>query len=105
MNAQKKKKRPKKDAKDSKKDRAKAAADKPDKEQRPVLIRDSFTMPDYDYSRLDQLKERCLLQGISIKKSELLRAGLKALELLDDERLRALLDSIERLKTGRPRQR
>ena len=105
MNPQKKKKRPKKDAKNSNKDRAKAAAEKADEEQRPVLIRDSFTMPDYDYSKLDQLKERCLMQGVSIKKSELLRAGLRALELLDDDRLRELLDSVERLKTGRPRRR
>ena len=104
MNAQKKKKRPKKDVKDNKKDRAKAAAKRPDDEQRPALVRDSFTMPEYDYLRLGQLKERCLTQGISIKKSELLRAGLRALELLDDDRLRELLDGVERLKTGRPKE-
>ena len=90
---------------DGKQEKAKAATQMQDDEPRPALIRDSFTMPEHDYSKLDQLKKRCLMQSISIKKSELLRAGLRALELLDDDRLRELLDSVERLKTGRPRRR
>ena len=54
------------------------------KHKRPKLVRDSFTMPESDYLKIKSLKNRCLKLGIEMKKSELLRAGLLALEALED---------------------
>lgn len=70
--------------------------------KRIKVIRDSFTMPLPDYERIVALKKRSLALGQEKKKSEMLRAGLRALERLEDEDLVAVLASIEPVKTGRP---
>jgi hypothetical protein len=82
--------------------KGKKPAKQTNKEKRPKLVRDSFTMPENDYSKIKSLKLRCLQMGLEMKKSELLRAGLLALETLDDTELRVTLDTIEKIKTGRP---
>ena len=76
---------------------------KPAPPARAKLVRDGFTMPEADYALLKELKQR--LHGVSreAKKSELLRAGLQALALLDAPSLAAALDRLEPVKTGRPR--
>jgi hypothetical protein len=66
------------------------------------VVRDSFTMPLADYARIGELKARCIRLGVAIKKSELLRAGLVALEGLPDKTLSEVVGSVERIKTGRP---
>jgi hypothetical protein len=66
------------------------------------VIRDSFTMPSRDYAKITQLRAKCLKAGLSVTKSELLRAGLHALERLPLEDLRAVIESLEKVKTGRP---
>lgn len=66
------------------------------------VIRDSFTMPVADYELLGVLKKRCIGLGVAIKKSELLRAGLAALERLPDESLAGMVAAVESVKTGRP---
>jgi hypothetical protein len=66
------------------------------------VIRDSFTMPVADYELLGVLKRRCIGLGVAIKKSELLRAGLAALERLPDESLGRMVAAVESVKTGRP---
>jgi len=66
------------------------------------VIRDSFTMPVADYELLGVLKRRCIGLGVAIKKSELLRAGLTALERLPDESLARMVAAVESVKTGRP---
>jgi hypothetical protein len=66
------------------------------------VVRDSFTMPIEDYERIGALKERCIGLGVAMKKSELLRAGLAALDRLPDESLTQLIAKVERVKTGRP---
>jgi len=66
------------------------------------VIRDSFTMPVADYELLGVLKKRCIGLGVAIKKSELLRAGLAALERLPDESLARVVAEVETVKTGRP---
>src|SRR5215813_9453529 len=62
------------------------------------VIRDSFTTPSRDYAKLTQLREKCLKVGLSVTKSELLRAGLHALERLPMEDLRAVIESLEKVK-------
>jgi len=76
--------------------------DKCDKVIRPKLIRDSFTMPEFDYARIKALKTRLLNNGVEAKKSEILRAGLLALESLNDNQLQKIVNQVERIKTGRP---
>jgi hypothetical protein len=66
------------------------------------VIRDSFTMPAADYELIGVLKQRCIGLGIAMKKSELLRAGLTALQSLPDEGLAQIVTGVESVKTGRP---
>nr|WP_229481974.1 hypothetical protein [Massilia sp. JS1662] len=69
---------------------------------RPHLVRDSFTMPEQEYAVLATVKQACLKAGFEVKKSELLRIGVALLGQLDTASLRAVLDSLPQLKTGRP---
>jgi hypothetical protein len=66
------------------------------------VIRDSFTMPSRDYKKITQLREKCLKAGMSVTKSEILRAGLHALENMTVEDLGRVVQSVEKVKTGRP---
>ncbi len=66
------------------------------------LVRDSFCMPKDEYALIDALKVRALTLGKAVKKSELLRAGILALNATNDQGLLAAIDSVESLKTGRP---
>jgi len=87
---------------------ARAAEGKPGKAKkppklRPVLVRDGFTMPESDFALIGTLKARALAGGRETKKSELLRAGLQALSAMDSATLRAALNALEPVKTGRPK--
>lgn len=66
------------------------------------LVRDSYTIPEDEYALLAALKARALKHGTEIKKSELLRAGLQLLAVLDDIQLLEAAKRVERIKTGRP---
>jgi hypothetical protein len=67
------------------------------------LVRDGFTMPEADHGLIAVLKKRGLGFERPTKKSELLRAGLQALAALDDKRLKAALEALVPIKTGRPK--
>jgi len=67
------------------------------------LVRDSFTMPQADFNLVAVLKTRALGFKRPTKKSELLRAGLHALQALGDSALRKALDTLVPLKPGRPK--
>ena len=79
-----------------------AKAPKADKPKKPKLVRDSFTIPKAEYAVLEALKERAAKAGSPAKKSEVLRAGIKALAGLSDTALLAVLKDVPALKTGRP---
>jgi hypothetical protein len=81
-----------KEAKDEKARRAK----------KDKVVRDSFTMPKSDYAKIAELKQRCLEAGVSVKKSELLRAGLALLATAPVKRLLAAVSELDTVKTGRP---
>jgi hypothetical protein len=66
------------------------------------LIRDSFTMPKLEYGALDVLKLRAVALSQPVKKSELLRAGVKALSAMSDKAFLAALKVVPTIKTGRP---
>ncbi len=73
------------------------------KTRKVKLIRDSFTMPAFDYELIAALKSRALGNNTAVKKSELLRAGLHALNKLEASQLVALVSALEIVKTGRPK--
>ncbi|MDB5895653.1 MAG: hypothetical protein JWQ88_3184 [Rhodoferax sp.] len=75
---------------------------KADHAKKPKLVRDSFTIPKAEYQVLEVLKQRALQLAQPAKKSELLRAGIKALAALSDDDFRAALSAVPAIKTGRP---
>ena len=80
----------------------KAKAEKVAKDKKPKLVRDSFTIPKVEYTVLDDLKQRSGKLGHAVKKSEILRAGIKALARMTDTGLLAALRDVPAIKTGRP---
>ncbi|MDB5860746.1 MAG: hypothetical protein JWQ76_4435 [Ramlibacter sp.] len=82
---------------------AKAApAAKADKAKKPKLVRDSYTIPKPEYAVLEALKLRSAQLGRPVKKSEMLRAGLKALAAMEDAGFLASVAAVPTMKTGRP---
>lgn len=75
---------------------------KPAKVKKPKLVRDSYAMPEAEYAQIGELKKRLLAMNSPVKKSELLRGGIAALSALNDAELKAVMDRVERIKTGRP---
>ena len=75
---------------------------KPVKDKKPKLVRDSFTIPKSEYNVLDVLKLRAAKLGSPAKKSELLRAGIKALAAMADGAYLTALKAVPAVKTGRP---
>ena len=75
---------------------------KPAKAKKAKLVRDSFTMPELEYAQITALKKRCLEAGISVKKSEILRAAVANLSKLSDASLLAAVRRLDVIKTGRP---
>lgn len=78
------------------------------KEEKPKnskIIRDSFTIPEFDYLKIQSLQERLLKLGCNANKSEIVRAGFHALEKLSDDDLLSILEDLEKIKTGRPKKK
>ena len=76
---------------------------KVEKPKKPKLVRDSFTIPKAEYVVLDALKLRAAKLTRPAKKSELLRAGIKALAALSDAAFLTALEQVPAIKTGRPK--
>lgn len=70
--------------------------------KKPKLVRDSFTIPKAEFAAIEMLKTRAIAMGTSVKKSELLRAGLMVLVGLNDAAFKSALTAVPTLKTGRP---
>lgn len=75
---------------------------KAEKPKKPKLVRDSFTIPKLEYVVLEALKLRAAKLTRAVKKSELLRAGIKALAGLSDAAFLSALEKVPAIKTGRP---
>lgn len=80
----------------------KTAPAKPAKVKKPKMIRDSFTFPKDEYVVLEALKLRAAKLGKPAKKTEVMRAGIKAIAALSDAAFLAALQAVPSLKTGRP---
>ncbi|NOT10469.1 MAG: hypothetical protein HOP23_01310 [Methylococcaceae bacterium] len=79
-----------------------SVAVKKNKPEKAKVIRDSFSFPEQDYLLISELKKACLAEGIHVKKSELLRAGLHLLTKLKFTELKEAVEQIEKVQTGRP---
>jgi hypothetical protein len=75
---------------------------KAEKPKKPKLVRDSFTIPKVEYVVLEALKQRATKLTRAVKKSELLRAGIKALAAMSDAAFLSALEKVPAIKTGRP---
>lgn len=80
----------------------KPVAVKPTKVKKPKMIRDSLTMPKLEYAVLDTLKLRGAKLASPVKKTELIRAGIKALAAMSDASFLSAIKAVPSLKTGRP---
>lgn len=80
----------------------KPAASAAEKAKKPKMVRDSFSIPKAEYAVLDALKLRSAKLNRPVKKTELLRAGIKVLAALSDTVFLAALKGVPSLKTGRP---
>ncbi len=77
--------------------------DKKAKAEKVKMERDSFTMPKDEYALIAALKGRMIMLGYPVKKSELLRAGIKLLAAMSDNTLKMTMEKIPVIKTGRPK--
>ena len=80
----------------------KTIVSKPLKAKKTKLVRDSFTIPKPEYLVLEELKARAVSLANPVKKTELLRAGIKALAAMADASFLAALKAVPVIKTGRP---
>jgi len=82
---------------------ATATAAKDTAKPKGKLVRDSFTIPKTEYAVLDELKQRAARLTRPAKKSEILRAGISALNAMPDAAFLAALSGVPSLSTGRPK--
>lgn len=75
---------------------------KPSKEKKQKMVRDSVTIPKAEYQALDAMKQRAAQLKTMVKKTELIRAGIKHLSGLSDAAFLAAIANVPSLKTGRP---
>src|SRR5215510_5359331 len=62
---------------------------------------ENFTMPASDYSLIAQVQATSLQAGLSVTKSEVLRAGLHALSKMSLTELKQVFSTLEKVKAGR----
>jgi Arc/MetJ-type ribon-helix-helix transcriptional regulator len=65
------------------------------------VVRETFSLPPQDSELIGELRDKCLAKGVYVSKSELIRAGLHALNGMSLEDLRSRVLSVERLPVGR----
>ncbi|MBI4854881.1 MAG: hypothetical protein HY819_24035 [Acidobacteria bacterium] len=65
------------------------------------VVKENYTMPDFDYELLENLRKRIASTGNILSKSETVRVGLQALSKMTDLELSKLATTIVKLKPGR----
>ncbi len=66
-------------------------------------IKDTFSLPVTDHAMIGDLMALLLKNGVKANKSEIIRAGLHALNGLSQEELMDSLEGIDRIPVGRPK--
>lgn len=70
--------------------------------QKSLVVRDTFSLPPSDYALIDAVRRTAAKEGrISTSKSEVIRAGLQALHLLEGQDLIQALNQLEKILPGR----
>ncbi len=77
-----------------------AATPEPVAKKSPV-VRDTFSMPHDDYARIGKIRTKAAKEGHISTKSEVIRAGLQALDMLKGEELVVALNRLEKVTPGR----
>ena len=82
------------------------------KRKRPTAKRCQFTLPPEDIDLIEELRSRYQTEEkktnegyVDVAKSEIIRAGLKALSKMADSKLKKVVNEVEKLKQGRPFQK
>jgi len=79
-----------------------SVAKTPKKKPKVKVVRD-FSMPKIEYQKIAEIKEACLKAGLQVKKSEVLRAGLKALGEMNEAQLKRAIAGLAKTKIGLPK--
>lgn len=77
------------------------AAKKP-KRTKVKVMRD-FSMPQVEYEKIAEIKEVCLKAGLRVKRSEVLRAGLKALGEMNGAQIKRAIEGLAKMKADAPK--
>jgi hypothetical protein len=72
------------------------------KEKKIKMVRDSIYIPKTEFLVLGEIKTRAGKLGIEVKKTELIRAGIKVVTALTDTAFVAAIRAVPNIKTGRP---
>ena len=72
------------------------------KEKKIKMVRDSISIPKTEFLVLGEMKTRAGKLGVEVKKTELIRAGIKVLTALTDTAFVAAIRAVPNIKTGRP---
>ncbi|MDO8466191.1 MAG: hypothetical protein Q7S46_13215 [Gallionella sp.] len=78
----------------------KPAAKKTEKAPKVKVVHDSFSIPKTEHRKITEIKEACLKAGLQVKKSEVLRAGLKALGEMNGAQLKGAMAGLGKVKTA-----
>ncbi len=81
---------------------SKAVAAKLVKDKKVKMVRDSISIPKVEFQVLAEMKARAGKLGVEVKKTELIRAGIKVLAALADTTFVAAIRAVPNIKTGRP---
>ncbi len=74
------------------------------KKQHEQVIRDTFSMPKKDSELISEVRLRCMRAGIDTTRSEIVRASIRQFAKLAPEDLCKLVEELEKLKPGPPKQ-
>jgi len=76
-----------------------------EKDKKPKLIRDSFTIPEDEYQVLVAAKKRIVKSGLEVRKTEIVRIGLALVGKASLAELKKHLGALKKLQSGRPKRK
>ncbi len=65
------------------------------------VIRDTFSIPPKEYGKIEVIRMRLAREGYIYSKSEVIRAGLLALDAMHNKEMVMRLNAVEKVKPGR----
>lgn len=80
----------------------KSSSKTPEKGSASKVVRNSFTMLEEEYDIIERVQHLCLKKMMVVNKSEVLRAGVQALNSLPEKEIIARLKALPKVKAGRP---